>query len=32
VLVRIEANNTVLYTEDSYHNVQTYYAGLGTYF
>jgi hypothetical protein len=32
VLVRLEANNTVLFTEDSYANVQTYYGGLGTYF
>jgi hypothetical protein len=32
VLVRIEANNTILFTEDTYKNVQTYYGGLGTYF
>jgi hypothetical protein len=32
VLFRLEANNTVLFTEDSYDNVQTYYGGLGTYF
>jgi hypothetical protein len=32
VLVRLEANNTILFTENSYTNVQTYYGGLGTYF
>ncbi|MCA9599574.1 MAG: SH3 domain-containing protein [Myxococcales bacterium] len=32
ILLRIEANNTVIFTEDSYDNVQTYYGGLGTYF
>jgi len=32
VLIRLEANNTILFTEDSYTNVQTYYGGLGTYF
>ncbi len=32
ILLRLEANNTVLFTEDSYRNVQTYYGGLGTYF
>jgi len=32
ILLRAEANNTVLFTEDSYKNVQTYYGGLGTYF
>jgi len=32
ILVRLEANNTILFTEDSYQNVQTYYGGLGTYF
>jgi hypothetical protein len=32
ILLRAEANNTILFTEDSYANVQTYYGGLGTYF
>ncbi|MBK7582255.1 MAG: SH3 domain-containing protein [Myxococcales bacterium] len=32
ILIRAEANNTILFTEDSYTNVQTYYGGLGTYF
>lgn len=32
VLLRLEASNMVLYTEDAYQNVQTYIAGLGTYF
>jgi hypothetical protein len=32
ILFRLEANNTVVFTEDSYKNVQTYYGGLGTYF
>lgn len=32
LLLRLEANNTILFTEDSYKNVQTYYGGLGTYF
>jgi hypothetical protein len=32
ILLRAEANNTILFTEDSYKNVQTYYGGLGTYF
>ncbi|MFO0569835.1 MAG: SH3 domain-containing protein [Polyangiaceae bacterium] len=32
ILIRLEANNTILFTEDSYKNVQTYYGGLGTYF
>lgn len=32
ILIRAEANNTILFTEDSYKNVQTYYGGLGTYF
>ena len=31
-LFRLEASNMVLYTEDAYQNVQTYIAGLGTYF
>jgi len=32
VLFRLEASNMVLYTEDDYQNVQTYIAGVGTYF
>lgn len=32
VLVRLEANNTILFTEESYTNVQAYFGGLGTYF
>jgi hypothetical protein len=32
ILLRLEANNTVLYTEETYRNVQSYYGGLGTYF
>jgi uncharacterized protein YgiM (DUF1202 family) len=32
VLFRLEASNMVLYNEDAYQNVQTYLAGLGTYF
>jgi len=32
VLFRLEASNVVLYSEDAYQNVQTYIAGLGTYF
>jgi len=32
ILVRLEATNMVLFTEDSYENVQTYLGGLGTYF
>lgn len=32
VLLRLEASNMVLYTEDAYQNVQTYIGGLGTYF
>ena len=32
VLFRLEASNMVLYREDAYQNVQTYIAGLGTYF
>ena len=32
VLFRLEASNMVLYGEDAYQNVQTYIAGLGTYF
>ena len=32
ILLRLEANNTILYTEETYRNVQTYYGGLGVYF
>lgn len=32
VLIRLSANNTVLFEEDSYKNVQTYTGGVGTYF
>jgi hypothetical protein len=32
VSLRLEANNTVIFTEDTYDNVQTYYGGLGAYF
>jgi uncharacterized protein YgiM (DUF1202 family) len=32
VSLRLEASNMVLYNEDAYQNVQTYLAGLGTYF
>ncbi len=32
ILLRLEANNTVIFTEDTYRNVQIYYGGLGTYF
>lgn len=32
ILVRLEASNTVLFTEDSYRNAQAYIGGLGTYF
>jgi hypothetical protein len=32
VLLRFEAANVVLFTEDSHANVQSYTAGLGTYF
>jgi uncharacterized protein YgiM (DUF1202 family) len=32
ILLRLEATNVVLYTEDDYDNVQTYTGGLGTYF
>lgn len=32
ILVRVEATNIVLFTEDSYKNVQSYIGGLGTYF
>ncbi|HYQ03562.1 MAG TPA: SH3 domain-containing protein [Polyangiaceae bacterium] len=32
VLFRLEASNMVLYSEDAYQNVQSYIAGLGTYF
>ena len=32
ILLRLEVTNTVIFTEDSYENVQTYAGGLGTYF
>jgi hypothetical protein len=32
ILLRLEATNMVFFDEDSYRNVQTYLAGLGTYF
>ncbi|RYZ02459.1 MAG: SH3 domain-containing protein [Myxococcales bacterium] len=32
VSLRLEAANMVLFQEDDYHNVQSYVAGLGTYF
>ncbi|MBX3128743.1 MAG: SH3 domain-containing protein [Polyangiaceae bacterium] len=32
ILLRLEANNTVIFTEDTYRNAQTYYGGLGAYF
>ncbi len=32
ILLRLEATNVVLFTEDDYDNVQTYTGGLGTYF
>jgi len=32
VLLRLEASNIVLFTEDDYENVQSYIGGLGTYF
>jgi Bacterial SH3 domain len=32
ILLRLEATNLVVFSEDSYENVQTYLAGLGTYF
>ena len=32
ILFRFEATNTILFTEDSYRNVQSYVGGLGTYF
>jgi hypothetical protein len=32
ILFRLEAANVVLFTEDSYSNVQNYMGGLGTYF
>ena len=30
--LRLEASNMVLFEEDDYQNVQSYTAGLGTYF
>ncbi len=32
ILLRLEATNIVLFTEDDYENVQSYIGGLGTYF
>ncbi|HEV8247669.1 MAG TPA: SH3 domain-containing protein [Polyangiaceae bacterium] len=32
ILLRLEATNVVLFTEDDYENVQSYIGGLGTYF
>ncbi|HEY6557123.1 MAG TPA: SH3 domain-containing protein [Polyangiaceae bacterium] len=32
ILLRLEATNMVLFTSDSYDNVQTYLGGLGSYF
>jgi uncharacterized protein YgiM (DUF1202 family) len=32
ILVRLEATNVALFTEDDYENVQSYIGGLGTYF
>ena len=32
ISLRIEASNMVLFEEDDYQNVQSYTAGLGTYF
>jgi len=32
ILFRFEATNTIVFTEDSYKNVQSYIGGLGTYF
>ncbi|HEY6723461.1 MAG TPA: SH3 domain-containing protein [Polyangiaceae bacterium] len=32
ILFRLEAANVVLFTEDTYANVQSYFGGLGTYF
>jgi hypothetical protein len=32
ILLRLEATNMLLFTADSYENVQTYLGGLGTYF
>lgn len=32
ILFRLEAANVVLFTEDTYSNVQSYFGGLGTYF
>jgi uncharacterized protein YgiM (DUF1202 family) len=32
ILLRLQATNFVLYTEDSYRNVQSYVGGLGSYF
>lgn len=32
ILLRVDATNLVVFTEDRYENLQTYSAGLGTYF
>jgi hypothetical protein len=32
ILVRVEASNLTLFTEDSYRNAQIYQGGLGVYF
>jgi uncharacterized protein YgiM (DUF1202 family) len=32
ILLRLQASNLVVYTEDDYDNVQSYIAGLGSYF
>ena len=32
ILLRVEAMNVILFTEDSYRNTQSYTGGLGTYF
>ena len=32
ILLRLEATNFALFTEDDYENVQSYIGGLGTYF
>ncbi len=32
ILFRLQATNTVIFTEDSYRNAQSYTAGIGTYF
>jgi hypothetical protein len=32
IILRLEATHTVLFDADSYDNVQSYVAGLGSYF